>query len=177
MNFPDALQFVLAWEGLYSDDPDDPGGQTVWGISRVHNPDWYGWHTVDRCANLPEFPECLNKEPIMEAAVSQHYRENYWSPAHCDQLHDSLRLPQFDASVQHGSRQAIKLFQRACKIKADGKVGPVTRSHFKLHGSELLVPMLARRAVLYARIPLRRPSSVKYLYGWFRRLITVARTS
>jgi lysozyme family protein len=34
-------------EGGYSNDPDDTGGETMYGISRVYNPDWPGWMLVD----------------------------------------------------------------------------------------------------------------------------------
>ena len=38
-------------EGLYSNDPDDPGGETVHGIARVFWPRWSGWSIVDAAKN------------------------------------------------------------------------------------------------------------------------------
>jgi lysozyme family protein len=37
-NFDKALSFVLSWEGGYSNDPDDPGGETNFGISKRSYP-------------------------------------------------------------------------------------------------------------------------------------------
>ena len=34
-------------EGLYSYDPNDPGGETWCGVSRVNNPNWSGWAIID----------------------------------------------------------------------------------------------------------------------------------
>ena len=37
---------IVEDEGRYSNDPDDPGGETYCGISSVHHPDWSGWGEV-----------------------------------------------------------------------------------------------------------------------------------
>lgn len=33
-NFTKAMQFISKWEGEYSNDPFDPGGETKYGISK-----------------------------------------------------------------------------------------------------------------------------------------------
>lgn len=33
-NFEKAFSFVLKWEGVYTNDKDDPGGETKYGISK-----------------------------------------------------------------------------------------------------------------------------------------------
>ena len=42
-------------EGLYSNDPDDPGGETVYGVARVFWPKWSGWSIVDAAKKQPGF--------------------------------------------------------------------------------------------------------------------------
>ena len=38
-SFQKAIEFVLRWEGGYVNDPDDPGGETNFGISKRAHPD------------------------------------------------------------------------------------------------------------------------------------------
>ena len=46
-DFTKAVNPLLQSEGGYVDDPDDKGGETICGISRVHHPDWRGWVQID----------------------------------------------------------------------------------------------------------------------------------
>ena len=38
-------------EKLYSNNPQDAGGETVWGIARNKHPEWGGWPIVDQLKN------------------------------------------------------------------------------------------------------------------------------
>lgn len=42
-NFKEAINKTLKFEGGYVNDPDDSGGETFLGISRVNNKSWKGW--------------------------------------------------------------------------------------------------------------------------------------
>jgi len=46
--FDAAYTRLIGHEGFYSNDPDDTGGETFHGISRVYNPDWPGWEYIDK---------------------------------------------------------------------------------------------------------------------------------
>jgi len=58
-DFNKAFQLILAHEGGYINDSDDPGGETYKGIARKMNPDWLGWHIIDLLKKQPGFPESL----------------------------------------------------------------------------------------------------------------------
>jgi lysozyme family protein len=79
MNFEQAVQVVLKWEGGFVDDPRDPGQATKFGISKAANPD------ID-IANLT-----LHQ-------AKQIYLEQYWMPVRARELPVILRLPVFDCA-------------------------------------------------------------------------------
>jgi|WetSurMetagenome_2_1015567.scaffolds.fasta_scaffold711481_1 lysozyme family protein len=86
-NFKKAIDFVLAHEGGYSNDPKDPGGETKYGISKRAYPDLI-------IANLTP-----------DEAI-EIYRKDYWEPCRADQLSDSLSILHFDSAVVHGIPKA-----------------------------------------------------------------------
>ncbi len=47
MAFEITFPLMLSKEGIYDFDPDDAGGETVFGITRVFEPTWKGWPIVD----------------------------------------------------------------------------------------------------------------------------------
>ena len=45
------LPHTLRWEAFYVNDPEDRGGETYRGISRVYCPEWGGWMVLDTIAD------------------------------------------------------------------------------------------------------------------------------
>ena len=60
--FLDAYSITLQHEGGYGNDPDDVGGETYKGISRVYNPSWKGWGLIDDYKSESNFPKCLEMD-------------------------------------------------------------------------------------------------------------------
>lgn len=85
--FEKAIKFTLRWEGGYTDDPNDPGGETKYGISKKSYP------TLD-IINL-----------TLEHA-KEIYFENYWKKADCDILDFPMNLIVFDTAVNLGVTRA-----------------------------------------------------------------------
>lgn len=94
-DFRKALQFVLQWEGGYVFDPDDPGGETKWGISKRAHPD------LDISLLTPE-----------EAA--QIYADEYWDALGCDSIEFPLNVAVFDSAVNIGPNR-VGAWIRECK--------------------------------------------------------------
>lgn len=88
-NFRLALKFVLEHEGGYVNDPDDPGGETKWGISKRYHPD------VDIKNLLPE-------------QAAQIYAEEYWNPCNCDNIPHPYCAVVFDTAVNCGVNRAVQ---------------------------------------------------------------------
>ncbi len=88
-NLEKALAFSLKWEGKYVNDPDDPGGETNYGISKRAHPN-------EDIKNL-----------TLER-VTKIYEEEYWNPAGCGGLELPLAVCVFDSAVNHGVDRALE---------------------------------------------------------------------
>lgn len=113
MQIEEALKHLLGNEGGYSNNPADPGGETMYGVT-VRVARSYGY--MGEMRNLPL------------ATAIDIYRSNYWAPIKADQLPDELRFHVFDAAVNSGPAQAVKWLQRAAGVVEDGVIGPMTIS-------------------------------------------------
>ena len=153
MPFYQEIKKVIKREGGYVNDPDDPGGETKYGISKKAYPN------VDI--------ENLTVDDAVEL-----YKDDYWLPAKIERLPINLQGQYFDMVVNQGIAKSAKILQRGCngknkeKIKVDGKVGPNTiKATARLESDRLR----AYRIMEYARLALTRPELEKYYYGWVKR--------
>jgi len=92
--FPKALNFVLKWEGGYSHDPNDPGGETNWGISKRAYPD-------------------LDIKNLTKDQAMRIYVNDYWVPLDGDSLPWPLDLIAFDTAVNMGVSRSKVLLQES----------------------------------------------------------------
>lgn len=83
MSFEKALEFTLAWEGGYVNDPKDPGGETKFGISKRAHPE------ID----------IKNLDKIQAANI---YKTKYWIPLNCQLASEPLDMVLFDTGVNCG---------------------------------------------------------------------------
>jgi len=86
-DFDKAIIFTLGWEGGYVNDPDDPGGETNFGISKRAHP------------NL-DIPNLLREEAI------GIYHAEYWMSAGCPLWNWPENLVLFDTAVNLGVAKA-----------------------------------------------------------------------
>ena len=154
--FEDIIEVVLEHEGGYVNDPDDPGGETNFGIAKRSHPD------VD-IANL-------TKEGAKEI-----YKETYWDKNKVESLPVYLRHIYFDMCVNQGRGRAVKILQQAANakgadLKVDGGMGPMTIA--AMDGVEL-DRVRAYRIKYYADLVTRKPDLEKFYFGWFRRGLEV----
>jgi lysozyme family protein len=115
MEFDEAFDALIGNEGRYSNDPADPGGETMWGIT-VAVAREAGW--AGAMIDLPRDAGPVNAKNI--------YYHRYWLAAHCDELAAPARFPVLEAAVQDGVGAAIKILQRAAGVNPDGEYGPLT---------------------------------------------------
>lgn len=122
--FIDAYKKVLNNEGIYSNDPDDAGGETYKGISRKANPNWDGWISIDaiKKAHPTTFKGILKKTPELEKKVQDLYKDKYWDCFELDDVPSQLVAEQmFDTAVNQGQTAAIKFAQRVLDLRETGK--------------------------------------------------------
>jgi hypothetical protein len=88
-DFQQSIAFVLQKEGGYVNNPNDPGGETKYGIAKASHPN------VD-IANLTR-----------EQATQIYYKE-YWLPIGGDALPQPIALVVFDSAVNVGVTRALQ---------------------------------------------------------------------
>lgn len=94
------MKHVLKWEGFISDDKNDKGGLTVWGISsRSHK---------DAVFEMKRLIEQGDKKEAYD--IAEHiYWNVYWLKMGCDKQPYPLNIVVFDTAVNMGRSRAKKL--------------------------------------------------------------------
>lgn len=147
-DFDYAFTKVIGVEGGYVRNPDDPGGETKYGISKRSYP-------------------ALNIPSLTLDDAKAIYRRDYWDRAWCSQLPAPLALLVFDCAVNSGSKQAVQWLQQAVGTDADGRIGDVTMQAVAAKPVALVAAeMTARRMVALAGLP----TWAKFNLGWARRM-------
>lgn len=152
VNFDKCFDIVVGHEGSYSHDSHDPGGETMYGITRRDHPG--AW---------------AQGRPTIEQA-KEIYRKQYWVPAGCDILPDGYDLAVFDMAINQGNQPAVMSLQKALGVTIDGKVGPQTAGAARVAGKEGLALFLAERALRYAQTR----GFDRYGRGWLKRTYLIA---
>jgi lysozyme family protein len=155
VNFDEAFHHLLGHEGGYSNHPEDPGGETMWGVTKV----------VARENGY----NGLMKDMPTEVAKSI-YKAKYWEAVQAEKLPPTIRYAVFDAAVNSGPGTSIKWLQEAVGATPDGVLGPKTLAAInELHPDGILRRMLSKR--LRAMTNMRGWPS--FSAGWARRVATL----
>jgi hypothetical protein len=112
-NFDKALACVLKSEGLYVNNPADPGGETMRGVTRNA---WSTW--LKRPVEDGEMAKLTVED------VTPFYKALYWESAGCDKMPIGLDYLLFDAAVNMGVGRAVRLLQQSLGCVPDGVIGP-----------------------------------------------------
>ena len=99
-----AFNQLIVSEGGYVNDPDDPGGETKYGVSKR------------------AYPNVDIKNLTIEQA-KEIYCKDYWDRCKCGQIPDCLSIMVADTAYNSGCNRAIKLLQQAVNVKVDGIIG------------------------------------------------------
>lgn len=164
--FKRALGFVFEAEGGYSNDPDDSGGATQYGITQKTYDRW----NLFRGIPLRPVSEITHEE------AEDIYFHFYWLEGKCDQLPDDVGVAHFDWCVNRGPRGAAVTLQLALGVPADGIIGPKTIAAVaKYEVADLLIRYLTEREKCYKTIVAEKPSQKKFINGWLNRVDKLAR--
>ena len=159
--FAACLAVTLQQEGGFSNNPADPGGATMRGVTqRVY--------TAYRVAHGLVDQTVAN---ISDAELSDIYRSEYWAPVCCDQLPMGVDLCAFDFAVNAGDTRSEMVLQQSLGVTVDGHVGPQTISAAKAADPHALAGrMLDLRATFYRQLATATPSDSEFLDGWLNRV-------
>jgi len=155
--FEKAIEYVLANEGCYVFDKNDPGGETKYGISQRAYP-------------------TLNIRALTLDEAKEIYHRDYWLKCKIDQIaNDIIATKLFDLSVNFGVNIATIIAQRALRscdknVTEDGIIGPQTISAINETNAQcLFVAMKSEAAGYYRFIVVKNPNQKKFLHGWLNR--------
>jgi len=160
------LKLVLRWEGGYSNHPNDPGGETNFGITHKVYDKWR------RAQGLPKRSVKL----IDKSEVSEIYETLYWERSRCPDFkaYNVLAIVHFDTAVNMGRVRAAKTLQEAVGANADGQIGPKTLAAVDLACRPAALPVMAGycdiRERVYRWIAANRDGADVFLKGWMNRL-------
>lgn len=151
--FDRAFNYLHDIEGGHSDDPDDPGGETKYGISKASFPDEDIENmTLDRAKEL--------------------YRIHYWEQYKCDKIKSPmLAVELFVAVVNVNAILVIMYLQRACntlgaELVVDGLIGAKTIGWINQHRHPKAI-VAALEGELYQHY--KSQGKKKYISGWLIR--------
>ena len=156
VKFDEIIEVLLHHEGGYVNDPDDPGGETNFGIAKRSHPD-------------------VDIKNLTKDGAKEIYKETYWDRNKVESLSEDLRHIYFDMSVNQGRGRAVKILQqtanaKGANLKVDGGMGPMTIAAVK---NVELERVRAYRIKYYADLVTRKPDLEKFYFGWFRRGLEV----
>jgi lysozyme family protein len=152
MNFDKAFEIVVGVEGGYVNDPNDPGGETKYGISKR------------------SYPQLDIKNLTLDQAKAI-YKQDYWDRVKGDDLTWPCNYLMFDFAVTSGVHQAIVTLQKTVKTDIDGVIGQKTIQLANNMGEEGLALFLADRAIFL----MSNLNFKIYGRGWLKRLFLIAK--
>jgi lysozyme family protein len=153
-NFPRCLDFTLAREGGFSNDPRDDGGATNEGITLRTFGYYFPRPTVEQLKR------------ITPDQVRLIYEAGFWRETYGDELPRGLDLMVFDMGVTTGPFTAVAMLQELLGVEADGDVGEETLGAIGKHSLTGLIANLAQNQRAYYR-SLDKPT---FIEGWLRRV-------
>lgn len=109
-NYDTALKRVLAHEGGYTNDAEDPGGPTNWGIT-IYDARMY-WKRDADADDVKAMPLDVAK---------RIYKTKYWDAMRCDELPSGVDYAVFDFGVNSGIARSVKFLEAVAGVSVDGK--------------------------------------------------------
>ncbi len=151
LTFDIAIDRVLGIEGGYSNDPDDPGGETNWGVTlRTARANGYTGNMID----------------MTRADAKGIYKTAFWDPVVATVTSPALQYQVLDAAVNHGMGNAVRMLQNAAGVAQDGGWGKISREALaKLDPNDAHLLFMAARFEFWASLA----KFDKYGRGWTRR--------
>jgi lysozyme family protein len=143
-----AIPIVLENEGGYVDDPNDPGGETNFGISKRSYPN-------------------VDIKGLTAATASAIYERDFWKFGGITDQGVANKLFDSYVNMEH---TAIKIAQTIVAVTADGVYGPGTEAAINYVGPEaFLAQYRTQLEQHYRNIVRANPAEEEFLAGWLRR--------
>lgn len=154
------MDLIVENEGLYSNDPNDPGGETKYGISKASYPDFdIKSLTVDQAYDI--------------------YSHDFWGHYNLNMVKSqSVANKVLLALINMNPVDAIKGLQRAVndagyyQLNVDGILGLDTFKYVNIISWDIVLECLKLEYVkIYYNRVVENRKKEKYLLGWIRRAL------
>ena len=158
-------KFILSFEGGFVNDPVDRGGATNKGVTiatwRMQGYDKDGDGDID----------VDDLKLISDADAIEVMRRCFWKRWRADEIKSQNLANILVDWIWCSGTPSITITQAMLGMKADGIVGKNTLEALNRQDPQVFFNRLkARRKQFYERIVEKRPSQVRFLKGWLRRL-------
>ena len=158
MDFDAAAEILLSdrVEGGYTFNRRDPGGETMWGITR-------------KTAAANGYTGDMHLLP--KAKAKEIYRKDYWDPLHLDNMPEVLRYPAFDAAVNSGVETSSEWLQHALKTPPTGEIS----ADDVIAAAKVRIPHAVAAEMVSLRVNFLTslPTWGMFGRGWMRRIAIV----
>ena len=143
-----AIPIVLKNEGGYVYDPNDPGGETNFGISKRSYPD-------------------VDIKGLTSALAAAIYQRDFWKFGGITDQGVANKLFDSYVNMEH---TAIKIAQTIAAVAVDGEYGPGTEAAINyIDPAGFLVQYRTALEQHYRDIVRSNPAEQEFLAGWLRR--------
>lgn len=172
--FVNAISVILKHEGGYVNNPDDPGGETNFGISMLiiqrEN------ITLEQLG-IPDLNTGSLKNMTV-AAAQEIYKNLFWDRYDYSRINDQrIATKIFDCGVNCGPKRAHMMAQRAANACAgglmlgiDGILGPISIAGINsLHPDDFLNEMKLQMEKYYSALPTKNPALKQFMKIWMKR--------
>lgn len=170
--FISAVSSTLLHEGFFSDDKDDPGGPTKYGVSLrfLRTKGLYGDFDGDGDVDRDDIWAMTEDEAV------EVYYEFWWRQEGYDKIPGPVGAKVFDIAINTGPKASNRSLQRAVRAVSgvhlvdDGILGRKSKAAVKKLDSDILLPAFRSEAAGHYRV-LRQRNEVfrKYIEGWLNR--------
>jgi len=154
------IEVILKNEGGYINHPNDPGGETNFGITRLFYPK-------------------LNIKKLTKEEAIQIYYDDYWNDLIEQIDNKELALQIFDASVHLRHKievrntignKAVDIIQQLARTRRDRILGVKTITAINAYSDDLLKQYKHARIIFYEYLANKNPKLEVFLDGWKNRI-------
>ena len=147
------------WEGGYVNHPNDPGGETKYGISKKSYPD-------------------LDISSLTLDQALEIYKNDYWDKIRGDLLPYKIDTIIYDWAVNSGPYRAVKELQKYVGTTPDGVVGELTLFAIKSAVDKqglftVATNLIDARRRFYERLVEKNPKFIVFRNGWMNRVASL----
>lgn len=170
--FKKMLSVVLKFEGKYSFDKDDAGGETFMGICRKYYPTLSIWGSLDKMKLIGKKRGYKPTDKEMEE-IENVYFKNFYQKANIEAFEDSaLAMQIFDFAINAGVSRAVKTLQSMMHITVDGICGRQTVTTANIRHTKSVREDYRKARIAYYNGIAKNGNNKKYLKGWIKRAET-----